>query len=270
MSAALVTTAQDAIDFFTLSLGAKRALEGWRSRRPHVTERVMQHKSQAVYQVRSVDVRELVSEHALSSIRPDQGYKIKRIRDWYPDFAFTHIFHFLLEARGRAYSYEELRDMCLEPPWRPLLADPAQQKVLEAVREGYSEDDARTAMRWRVGLAYYSFMRELYTVAKLREHGLDMRVHPLADALFRADAWCANTVFSLYVRNKVFRDGAYGRKPAVEELLGPGRPELRFVALQMETQHDWGRVHLPSDEEILQCAEQIGDTGTVPEDGMPR
>lgn len=252
-----VTTADEVVAFFARSPRARSEFERWKRRLPQVAERVRWHRSEAVYQVSSESVRKLASAHPLGDVRPEEGYRVKIIRDWFPQFAFIHIFHFYLEGLGRIFSFEELRGLGQEEEWRGLLHDPAEEVLRRAVEAGYTREEARKSMQWRIGLAYYSFLREVFTVARLRELGLDMRVHPLADALFRADAWCGPVVLSLYVRNRQFRDGRAGRKPAAEELLGPGRPDLRFVSLPLAAQRTWGRVHLPSEEEVQECAASI-------------
>lgn len=251
-------TAQEVVDTFAQTPNTKRIYHQWTKRRPHVTERVMAHSSRAVYNVASAAVRRLASEHPLGDIKAEDGFRVSPIKNWNPDFAFIHLFHFALEQIGRVYSFGEFRSWAAKPENQWMLYDEADALV-HTVQErlGAGGREARDAMAWRIGLAYYSFLRELYTVARLREAGLDMRVHPLADALFRADAWNGRVVFELYVSNSEFRSGSDGRKYGAEGVLAEGRPELRFVSLRMEKQHVYGRVHLPEEAQLQVCAEQI-------------
>jgi len=248
------TTAEEVVDTFVRTPNTERVYHKWTGRRPHVTERVMAHNSRAVYNVASAAVKRLASEHPLGNIKAEDGFRVSPIKNWNPDFAFVHLFHFALEQIGRVYSFGEFRSWAAEPDNRWMVYKEADALVC-AVQErlGAGGREARDAMAWRIGLAYYSFLRELYTVARLREAGLDMRVHPLADALFRADAWHGHVVFELYVSNGEFR----GRKQGAEGILAEGRPELRFVPLEMEKQHAFGRVHLPDEAQLQACAEQI-------------
>ncbi|WP_410608787.1 hypothetical protein [Amycolatopsis sp. lyj-109] len=71
--------------------------------------------------------------------------------------------------------------------------------------DGVSEKLASDALRWRFGNAYYSFLREVHTLVYLRGNGLDVRFHPLADALFRIDSWMDDAVFSIWVASENFR-----------------------------------------------------------------
>ncbi len=74
-------------------------------------------------------------------------------------------------------------------------------------------------MRWRIGNYYYSFLREIHLLSILRETGLDLLFHPLADALFRVDAWLGDLVLSLYVGNARYRTvTGTGRKLAAREI----------------------------------------------------
>ena len=85
-----------------------------------------------------------------------------------------------------------------------------------------------------------------------------MRAHPLADALFRADAWAGRTVLSLYVRNGQFRDGSRGRKPRINDILSGARPPFLFTDLRLSTQHRFGCVHLPAPDQIRALALRMG------------
>jgi hypothetical protein len=126
-----------------------------------------------------------------------------------------------------------------------------------AREQGYARDDVAGAVRWRIGLACYSFVREVYTIAVLRCAGLDVRAHPLADALFRVDAWAGRTVLSLYVRNAAFRDGQRGRKPRASQILGGAEPPFHYQELSLDNRHEYGCVHLPEAGQIRALAARI-------------
>lgn len=271
------TSAQDVVSTFASAGEAAGRFAEWHRhpRRQHVATRVMLHRAEAVYTVSSEDVRTVASEHPLRKVRPQQGYAVEPIKNWRPDFAFTHLFHFCLEEMGRVFTFGEFRAHSGLEANAAMLWQPAHGKLLEAEAQGYCRQAARDAMVWRVGLAYYSFLRELYVVARLRECGLDMRTHPLADALFRADAWHGNTVLTVYVNNTEFRHGSAGRKPPAEEVLADRHGRFQFVALGMKPGREFGRVHLPSDREIDNCAAAIRRTalrsgGTSPAVSTPR
>lgn len=110
-------------------------------------------------------------------------------------------------------------------------------------------------MRWRIGNAYYSFLREIYTIVELRHRGLDLRAPPLTDAVFRVDAWMRDTVLHLYIRDDRFRDGEAGRKPHGDALLGGSG--FRIVPIKLRTPIRYGRVHLPSPHDLDATAARL-------------
>ena len=258
-SALLGTASEEVISTFGSAGKARSDLRRW-ERRPnceHVVEAVKGHTSAAVYAVRASDVEQLVTEHALGATRPQQGYRVKKIQNWRPDFAMSHLFHFCLEQSRGVFSYDQFRNFCKTDPSARQFNHQAQAKVRGLVQEeGWDEGDARISMKWRVGLAYYSFLREMYVIARLREHGLDMRAHPLADVLFLSDAWCGDTVLELFIANREFKTADGGGKNTVQDLLRD-QPKFRVVRLVMQPQHTWGVVHLPTTDEIARCAHEI-------------
>lgn len=260
MAVGLTTSAGEVERIFAAAGAARPQLARWKRRKnlEYVAEKVMSHVSSAVYSVRSEQVKALATEHPIGRVRPAQGYRVQDIKNWHPDFAFVHLFHFCLEEKGGIFSYEDFRDWCRPGhPAHEWISAPALTMVEAAVARQVPRKDAMSAMKWRVGLAYYSFLREMYAVAALRELGLDMRSHCLADALFRVDTWCGDTVVELYIKNREFKSGGQGRKKTAADYLAPGQAQFRFVRLEMEPRHEYGRVHLPTDEEIERCAGEI-------------
>ncbi len=213
----------------------------------------MEHVSATPYTVSSAQFESFTFGHPLKHITATAAYRQVKIRDWFPEFAMVHLFHFLLEEKGDLFSYEEFREFCKFDEAGILFSRQAQDKVRDLVtREGEDEEAARNAMAWRVGNGYYSFLRELYLVAKLRESGLDARIHPLADALFRVDAWCGNATVEMFVANANFKEGQTGRKKTPAYYLEDQRG-FSFVRMQMAPQHGFGVLHLPTTEEVNRC-----------------
>jgi hypothetical protein len=213
----------------------------------------MQHTTRALYGLSPEDVEDVArrTTHPLGNIRKAAVDRIETVADWRPDFAFTHVFHYALEALECMFTFDDFRAFCMnDPQARAMLGDPAREITRTAAAEGTAPAAARDAVRWRVGLAYYSFLRETYTLAVLRAEGLDVRAHPLADALFRVDAWIDRTVISLYIRNAKYRDGGAGRKSPVRSILARADPAFDFADLELDVQHVFGEVHMPVDQRI--------------------
>jgi len=256
-----VVTFQDVVERFSRSRRAQTMLAAWRQdvRRVEVAPAVMAHRADVVQQPSSTDVEDLCrrTEHALGEVRRRDVASIESIRDWTTPFATMHVLHFVTEHSGQLPTWEEFRSAVEEPPFRSMSRDPADVAVQQAIAEGHPPAAVRGAMRWRIGNFYYSFLREQYVQAVLRDEGHDVRQHPLADVLFRVDFWIGDTNFDLFIGNHFFRDGAEGRKLSSQVILADAVPPFRVRTMQLPTEHVFGRVHLPSREVIIRAAEEL-------------
>jgi hypothetical protein len=199
------------------------------------------------------------TEHALGEVKKRDVEGVAQIRDWHPAFAFTHVLQFAVEAIGHLPTYQEFRSYCHDDPvGQAALWNPAQEAI-ERAAGVTSREAARDAMRWRIGNAYYSLVRETFVLVTLRDAGLDVRVHPLADALFRVDLWLDDINVSLFIGNGMFRSGAAGRKERPDDILRDATPPFRFHSMQLGTQHRFGEVHLPSKAAIDDAAAALRD-----------
>ena len=253
-----MTTAGEVVARFGRSRTAGRALQQWRNdrRRAEVVEAVEAHTSDVIYRLTTGDVRDVAvrTEHALGDVRKRDVDDLVEVRDWNPPFAFTHVFHLVTEHLGTVPTFQRFREVCRDVPvLRRNLWDPA----LNAVARSGGGPRARAAMRWRIGNAYYSFVRELYVLAALRESGVPVQAHPLADALFRTDLFGGDVNVDVYVVNGRYRDAGGGRKHRSEFMLRDAVPPFRSVVLELETCHDFGVVHLPSDGACSRVAAEL-------------
>ena len=155
---------------------------------------VTAHVADVVHSLEPNDIADVCerTHHALGEVRRADAERVVDIRDWHPDFAFSHIFHIVTEKRGTIPTWQELkatRGKLDEMLWQPerLAIDQAVERTA-ANREcggGSAAADsrfhetarhlARGAMTWRVGNAYYSFLREMYVLSVLRSEGIDAR-----------------------------------------------------------------------------------------------
>lgn len=247
---------------------ARSRLQRWKTLpgREYVADEVLGHVSSAIFDIEPEAIQQLETEHPLGDLREDFDSTVPLIRDWRPDFAFSHLFHFCLEDLGRVFSWQEFRDdWSAMPSRRPWLWDPANAMQRRAAnflmeRKGFAEDRAlaaaRAALQWRIGAFYYSFLREAYALSWLRRQGLPALSHPLADALFRADLWCSTAVVSIYIENPHYRSGIQGRKHPAQHYLGD-QCHFDFVDLRMAKPGKFGTVALPTDEEMQICANTL-------------
>lgn len=256
------TTASEVIDRFAKRSGlAASRLQSWRAdpTKAAVVPRVESHVVSTMYNLTPDDVISVCerTEHALGDVRKADAMRVEEIRDWHPAFAFTHVFHFAVEEAKRLPTYTEFRDYCRDDTFgNTALWAPAQEAINRAATS-CDRQSARAAMRWRIGNAYYSFIREAFVLSVLRASGLEAELHPLADALFRVDLWIENVNVSLFIGNNTFRSEGQGRKDRPEQLLSDARPPFRFHSIQLTTQHRFGVVHLPARAEIERCAIEL-------------
>jgi hypothetical protein len=256
------TTSAEVITTFAVTPRARELLRRWQAdqARRQVPRVVMRHVTRALYRLEPSDIEAVcaASEHPLGDIRKDVVAAVQPVTDWRPDFAFTHVMHLALEKLGWLPTFQEFARFCAsDPAGRAALGDPARQIREHACQLGYAPTQVTQAVRWRIGIAYYSFARELYTIAVLRADGLDVHAHPLADALFRVDAWVDRTILSLYIRNARFRDGERGRKPRAADILSYAQPPFRYEELRLSTRHVFGCVHLPEADQIRAVARRM-------------
>ncbi|TGB00994.1 hypothetical protein [Streptomyces sp. MZ04] len=248
----LETTADDVLELFCTSASTAERLEVWKrdARREAVVPVVLAHRTRVLYCSTEEDVQAVCqrTEHALGQVRRDVGESLAQIVDWHPDFAFTHTFHTCVERIGAIPTYQQFREFALDDAdGQKMLGHPSKALIRGLVDDGCPQWRAQAAMRWRIGNAYYGFLREAYTLVQLRQRGLDLRVHPLADALFRVDAWVGRRALSLRVGNKKFRQGASaGRKAPAEQLLADVLPPLQFDTIEIAAATEFGAVHVPT------------------------
>ncbi|MHA7209664.1 hypothetical protein [Arthrobacter sp. MDT1-65] len=253
-------TAQDVVSRFQRSPHARHLLHAWStsSDKREVATAVMKHTARTVQELTTQDVLEVCTSttHALGEVKWADVEMVYSIRDWHTPFATMQVLHFVTEHLGHLPTWEQFRATVQLSPFRGMTWEPALEAVDAAVGRGFSRGTARGAMRWRIGNFYYSFLREQYVQAVLRDAGLPVRQHPLADALFRVDCWIDDTNIDLYIGNAVYRKDKDGRKPRAPQMFQDATPPFSSCGLELPTQHVFGKVHLPDPDSIRRSVEQ--------------
>jgi hypothetical protein len=158
------------------------------------------------------------SEHPLGNVGKEEVLRF--IEDFTCPFALQHVFHGFIEQAGfvptwqefEAYIHEGARDKWFEP-LRALLHDlPAALALVQQIGKNEAWETIKRAIRWRLGKFYLSAMRELDLLTRIRELGVPVRYHLLADVLLRVDFWTDNTLVCVYFENRKYRH----RKPPAE------------------------------------------------------
>lgn len=252
----------DVLRRFVRTEEARRRVDEWTSApaRATVVPAVMAHTSSVVLNVELAEVEEVcrTTTHPLAHIDKRVVDSAQSIRDWTAPFAVTHVLHFVTERTEAIPTWDRFREACATPPFEDMLTNPAKQAIEDSVRlDRVPLEVAQQAMTWRIGLFYYSFLREQWVHAHLRHRGIPLRQHPLADALFRIDGWIGDTVLSIYLRNARFRTSTGGRKTTPREHLGHPNPDFTYVDMELTTRPAFGKVHLPPRSQVDRYLEQL-------------
>lgn len=248
-------SSKDVINKFYITKTARKHYDRWANNRSQqqVVERVLRHESVVANEVKVSEIEALCQmirsdegEHALGHISKNDIAPAFSVRDWRPNFAFSHLFHFHLEERGNIFSFNEFR---VGEVAKNFLYDEAREIIRTSVaNDRVSKDVAKQAVTWRLGNAYYSFIKEQYVCAVMRGDGANVLQHPLADALFRVDAWVDDSILALFVKNPIFREDALGRKTKMENIYKCdycGKPIFESRLIEMNVRTTYGDVHLP-------------------------
>lgn len=255
-----------------------KALEGWDRRRSKVAgtpeawaaarARMEAARHEALYRLGVDDVGMALdaTEHALGEIKSGEA-KHGGVDNYSPPLPFLFGFHEALERLGRM------------PTWQDALAHLREERglVLDhfAARHGVAVDCLlgswdRTpllrALRWRVGLAYYSWFRETDLMVRLRRmHGIDVRYHVLVDAEWRADLVSGPALLELFVKNEEYKSDEAGRKIRAADM----NPSLNVVRIGVEKRSARGKPWLLAEADVEDIARRLvaAGAGLIPELG---
>jgi hypothetical protein len=183
---------------FNVTEASRYHFNGWYSTRKRVVQHVLAQDAEVVHRITPGEAERVFLADSLSSAIEAKAERVLEIDDWRPEFAFTYTFHYAVEQLERLPRWPDFRRFCARDEQAALMLwEPALAKIDEVVRRGVDKSVARAAMSLRVGRAYAKWVREIFTVAYFRERGMDVRVHPLADAVFQVDAWVGAFVLDL-------------------------------------------------------------------------
>ena len=254
-----MTGSQEVIERFSRSRNATAHLNRWRTDagKHRVVPKVINHVTKIVDNLQPSDVLKLCreiaadsSKHALGEINKKDVEKVPEIRDWHPDFAFTQLLHLVTEEAGALLPFD---DFIRHQVFKDALYDQIRDKVSHVAQGDIPKQNlAKSAVRWRIGLAYYSFLKEQFVISLMRDEGVNVKQHPLADALFRVDCWVGDTNIDLYVTNPLYRAGGgnAGRKIRSADLLRDAAPPFNNIILECKPRHRFGDVHLPDENDV--------------------
>ena len=115
------------------------------------------------------------------------------------------------------------------------------------------------ALHWRVGKFYYSAVREMELLCRLREeYNVSARYHIFANVLLRADFWLGDIIICTYFANPKYRDGQDGRKPPAERFFASVGSPFDIYHIGVERQ-GYGKFWSIADGSIKRIAELMGE-----------
>lgn len=151
------------------------------------------------------------SGHALGNVQTSE--QIREVEDFFTPFAFQHLFHDYIETYQQLPTWEQFAQF---------MKGPAKPRYIQQVFNHFGFDAMNAddkyklgrAIHWRLGKFYYSAMREIELMIRLREeHGIHLKYHLLADVLLRVDYWVDNVLLCVWFGNPMYRSqSAGGRK----------------------------------------------------------
>lgn len=253
---------QDAYDEIVLKGGARASatFSSWKADTryaPEVVPFVCTFDQDYIFSVKRSEfeaIRQTIEsderEHALFGVASSDN--ISLTKNLNTSWAFIQLFHRYVQEKRDIPTWLEWRDWLLRDAMN-LFAAPVLSRVRFKALNEEAREEIRKGLRWRLGNAYYSCLRELDVLIRLRdEHKINAKYHVLADALFRVDYWNGNKTACLFVSNNEMKAAQEGRK------LRPGQfldspPFVHYEAV-MEKQHTYGKLHLATDGTVAGIA----------------
>lgn len=213
---------------------------------PFVTE--FRHEKLFEFQMSDYEQVVAASGHALGDVQ--SGEQMKEVENYWTPYALQHLFHDLIETKGILPTWEDFSS------W---VKTDVKSRYLRPLLDhfGYRNMDAAErlklgrAIRWRLGKFYYSAMREIELMIRVKqEFGIQLRYHLLADVLLRVDFWSGRALVCVWFSNPKYRSQDAGRKVAARTLFNESQDGFQIVNVEIERQ-GWGNFWRASDKSIM-------------------
>ncbi len=196
-----------------------------------------------LYKITPTDIKNHVQylakfpeEHALGDVRPSEQTDL--IKNISPTPPLVLSFHSLLESISRIPKFSEFWEFHLENHhfFMGSCLKAANLPVKPTKEMWDKHPDLRT-IRYRLGNAYYSALKEINILSGLRHRNhLDVRYHFVIDLEWKADLFLDDLLIEIYVSNKNFKSSDRGRKIKSESR----NPTRRVLPVEKEAGTRWG------------------------------
>ena len=247
---------------------SRRRYESWIERRSRFAadwadrfEEFKRFRHEALYLLRPSDFGHMRfhmgKEHALGKLDRDEIVH-DFSKDFSPPIPMMYPFHALLEDLGRLPRWSEAWTFLTVTRPDLVLQSYAAFNRLSGDDPRLRERQYMDALQWRVGAAYYSWVREVHLLTELRcTHRLDVRYHFAVDAEWKADLVGGDVLLEVYINNRNFKDGNAGRKETCAE----ANPWAKTVRVGFDNQRRWGRPYFLEDPAIEGIAHEMAEAG---------
>ena len=195
------------------------------------------------------------SWHALGNVCKEE--QLPEVENFTCPFAFQHLFHRYVEEERALPTWQEFSAWMNGPAARFYT-----KHLLD--RTGWHMADSRRrrrlkrAYQWRLGKAYYSAVREVEMLTRLRdEYDLPVHYHLLADVLLRVDFWLGDALVCTYFPNKKYRSGDRGRKPPAAHFFAAAEPPFKILDIEVRRQ-GYGKFWAVDEESVRHAALALG------------
>ncbi len=200
---------------------------------------------------------EIGERHALGELRACDN--IHAVANWRtPPWTFSALVLDLLERLGTVPTWPQFKDFLLRDEIRPRLAGPFEDAFVRRLGDPGDRQRHWDSFWWRVGLAYYSALREIDLLTRLRrEHDIPVRYNVIADAVLKVDMWVDNVLVEVRIENPKYASAKEGRKQKSHEIMDVSG----FVVLpvNLKAPSRYGRPSLVQRGDIADCARHIQD-----------
>lgn len=222
-------------------------------------------KHDVLHRLELAEIEEIVglrrgrpTTHALENLTV-ANRDFKDIADFSPPFAIEYLLHDCMETLGRVPRWTDVKRN-LFITHRERYIEPFLEKydLVSGSPETTLGSPYFATLQWRVGTAFYSFLREVHLLTSLRrKFALDVRYHVLADVEFKADLVAGDTLVALYLPNEKYRDDRSGRKIKISEA-NPGR---KTIEVRIETHGSYTLPWMASQDSIMRLVQTLTANG---------
>ena len=237
----------------------KRRSAVWPKQWTDVRASILSFDPRVLYATRSTDVEAAVRKtaHALGGMRSEEANspQNKDIQGLSAPYPVMLVIHECMEALGRVPEWDEFRSYMETHRTRLLDFYLGVAGVAWNGNERLDWSAGRMpVVQFRLGNAYYAFLREIHVLLSLRERGLDIHYSVLFDVEFKADAFLDGLFVEIYIASPFKTGEGDGGRKLTARQVSPGQKHVRLVLFPNKA---WGRCWLASKESIDEAYRNI-------------